>query len=279
MKKILIFTFALLVSVVTFGQDSLAVDSMLTLNADSMKKGSLTDFSAAKLEDATKTEGDSSYMKNDYASAIQIYEALLRKGEAADVYYNLGNCYYKTGEIALAIVNYERALLLQPGNGDIRTNLEIARAKTIDKVEPIPEIFFISWTKALINSMSVDAWAIYGTVFFILLIVSLYFFFFSNRLLLKKLGFMSGVLFLIIVVFANVFATQQKKRLMNRDCAIVMNPSVTVRSTPNESGTTLFILHEGSKINIKDNSMREWKEIRLEDGKVGWVPTSSIEII
>ena len=95
-------------------------------------------FSSNTLEDATKAEGDSAYIKEDYAAAIQIYEALLKNGEAADVYYNLGKIVIiKIGEIAKAVLNYERALLLQPGNGDIRANLEVARAKTIDKVEPV----------------------------------------------------------------------------------------------------------------------------------------------
>lgn len=279
MKKILFFTFGLLMSLVSFGQDSISVDSLNNGRTDSLTMGSHTEFTASKLVDATKAEGDSAYTKNNFASAIQIYEALLSKGEAAEIYYNLGNSYYKVDNIAKAILNYERALLLQPGNADIRANLEVARAKTIDKVEPVPEIFFVSWTKALINSMSVDAWATCGVICFILLIVSLYLFIFSKQIVLKKLGFICGLLFLIIVILANVFATNQKDRLLNRDSAIVMNPSVTVRSTPNESGTSLFILHEGSKVNIKDDSMKEWKEIRLEDGKVGWVPASSIEVI
>ena len=157
--------------------------------------------------------------------------------------------------------------------------MDIARAKTVDKVEAVPEIFFVSWTKALINSMSVDAWATWGIVSFILLIVALYFFIFSKQILWKKLGFIFGIFFLIITVCSNLFASEQKERLVNRDNAIVVNPSVTVRSTPSESGTSLFILHEGRKVNIKDNSMKEWKEIRLEDGKVGWVPANTIEVI
>ena len=228
-------------------------------------------FSNNTLDNVTKTEGDSAYIKEDYAAAIQIYEALLKSGEASEVYYNLGNSYYKIGEIAKAVLNYERALLLQPGNSDIRANLEVARAKTIDKVEPTPEVFFISWTKSLINCMSVDAWATWGIVSFILLIVSLYFFIFSKQIMWKKIGFISGIIFLIITVCSNLFASQQKENLVNRNEAIVMNPS--------ESGTSLFILHEGRKVNVKDNSMKEWKEIHLEDGKVGWVPASAIEVI
>ena len=274
MKKILFFAFGVWISIVSFGQGQAVKDSLQAIVGDSIGN-SLQQI----LEDATKAEGDSAYMKNDYASAIQIYEALLNRGEAADIYYNLGNSYYKAGDIAKAILNYERALLLQPGNGDIRANLEIARSKTVDKVEPVPEIFFVSWTKSLINSMSVDSWAVCGVVCFILLIVSLYLFIFSKQIVLKKAGFISGIVFLAVTILANVFANQQKDELTNRNSAIVINPSVTVRSTPSESGTSLFILHEGHKVGVKDGSMKDWKEIRLEDGKVGWVPASAIEII
>ena len=227
----------------------------------------------------SKIVGDSAYLNGDYITASQIYENLLIDGEAAELYYNLGNSYYKSGEIAKAILNYERALLLEPGNVDIRFNLEMAKAKAIDKVETTPEIFFVSWTKSLINMQSINAWAICAIIFFILLIVSLYFFFFSKTSLLKKIGFFSGLVSLLIVILANIFAAQQKNRLTERDFAIVMTPNVVVRSTPSESGTSLFVLHEGRKVQIKDGSMREWKEIKLEDGKVGWVPTTSIEEI
>ena len=277
MKKILFFAFGVWISIVSFGQGQAVKDSLQAIVGDSI--GNSLQQISSSLEDATKAEGDSAYMKNDYASAIQIYEALLNRGEAADIYYNLGNSYYKAGDIAKAILNYESALLLQPGNGDIRANLEIARSKTVDKVEPVPEIFFVSWTKSLINSMSVDSWAVCGVVCFILLIVSLYLFIFSKQIVLKKAGFISGIVFLAVTILANVFANQQKDELTNRNSAIVINPSVTVRSTPSESGTSLFILHEGHKVGVKDGSMKDWKEIRLEDGKVGWVPASAIEII
>lgn len=274
MKRILFFTLSLLLVVNAFAQDS--ADTLKVAN-DTVARA---EFSAAKQQsNVTKAEGDSAYMRDDYASAIQIYENLLKKGEAADVYYNLGNSYYKAGDIAKAILSYERALLLQPGNADIRANLEIARSKTIDKVVPVPEIFFVSWAKSLINCMSIDAWAKLGVVFFVLLLVSLYLFFFSRQIVWKKTGFIAGLVLLAFVILSNVFASQQKSELTNRNDAVVLSPSVTVRSTPSDSGTSLFILHEGHKVEIKDNSMREWKEIRLEDGKVGWVPTFAIEVI
>lgn len=277
MKKIWVLTIILMASVTLFGQDAVLNDSV---SSDSLTKSDASAFSAAKqIVNATKAEGDSAYIKNDFASAIQIYESLLQQGEAPEIYYNLGNCYYKTDDIARAILNYERALLLSPGNADIRANLEIARSKTIDKVTPVPEIFFITWIKSLVNSQSSDAWARTGIVSFLLLLVSLAIFFFTQHIKWKKIGFSAAILFLIVTVLSNLFASQQKSYLTNRNDAIILSPSVTVRSTPSESGTSLFVLHEGRKVEIKDNSMREWKEIRLEDGKVGWVPSSSIEVI
>lgn len=113
-------------SVTCFGQGSQNIDSIQTTEVDSIHAGSHA-FPDTKLEDATKAEGDSAYIKDDYTTAIQIYESLLKNGESADVYYNLGNSYYKIGEIAKAVLNYERALLMKPGNSDIRANLEVAR--------------------------------------------------------------------------------------------------------------------------------------------------------
>lgn len=278
MKKIWLLTLLLLVSVAIWAQEAV-LDSVATAETDTLIADK-SEFSAAKqVDNATKAEADSAYIRNDFAAAIQIYENLLQQGESAEVYYNLGNSYYKTDDIARAILNYERALLLSPGNADIRANLEIARSKTVDKVEPVPEIFFVTWIKSLINSQSSDAWARTAIVFFLLLLVSFSVFLFTRQLKWKKVGFAGSILFLIVVIVANVFASTQKSYLTDRKDAIILSPSVTVRSTPSESGTSLFVLHEGRKVEIKDGSMREWKEIRLEDGKVGWVPATVVEVI
>ncbi len=276
-KKILFFAFAFLISLGVYAQDSLAVDS---LQHSEKSIGTHSEFSASRqLNNVTKAEGDSAYMRNDYAAAIQIYEALLKKGESAEVYYNLGNSYYKADDIAKAILNYERALLLEPGNADIRANLDIARSKTIDKAIPVPEIFFVTWIKALINCLSIDSWSRIGIISFILFLVSMYLYFFSKQIKWRKLGFILGLVLFLFVILANIFAYHQRNVIIHRSSAIIISASVTVRSTPSDDGTSLFILHEGRKVEIKDSSMREWKEIRLEDGKVGWVPVSSLEVI
>lgn len=273
-KGILCFAVSWILAVALHGQVS------DTVRMDSLAR---TDFSMVQQEyttdNVTKAQGDSAYMREDYTTAIQIYEKLLEQGEAAEVYYNLGNSYYKTNDIARSILNYERALMLQPGNSDIRANLDIARSKTIDKVTPIPEVFFVTWIRSLINCLNADAWAKWGIVCFFLLLASLGIFFMGKSAALKKAGFAGALSMLFLCVVSNVFAGQQKKERLSQDKAIVLVPSITVRSTPSESGTSLFVLHEGHKVEIKDNSMHEWKEIILEDGKVGWVPASAIEII
>lgn len=228
----------------------------------------------------TKEEADQAYQANDFAAAIEKYEAILNtEGESADVYYNLGNSYYKEKNIAKAVLNYERALLLNPGDADIRFNLEMARSKTVDQITPVSEVFIVTWMNSLINVMSEKEWGVTGILSFWLMLVSLIVYIFGRRILYKKIGFAGVVVFLLIVIGVNIFASSQKAELINRTGAIVMSPSLTVKSTPNESGTDLFVLHEGTKVYVEDDSMREWKEIRLEDGKKGWVQTSTIEII
>ena len=222
---------------------------------------------------ATKAEADSAYVRGQYQQAIAQYEELLKQGACADLYYNLGNAYYRTENIPEAVLNYERALLLSPGDRDIRFNLQIARSKTFDKIVPESEMFFVTWYRSLVSLMSVDGWA--NTAPIILLLVYL----FSEKLWLRKAGFFGGVALLVLFVVANIFAWQQKEELLHRKGAIIFAPAVTVKSTPAANGTDLFILHEGTKVDITDGSMKDWKEIRIADGKEGWIESKHIRVI
>lgn len=177
MKKILFIVLGLLMVVIFFGQDLLIIDFIQMIQGDIVSIYNV-EFFGFKLEDVIKVEGDSVYIRNDFVFVIQIYELFLCKGELVDVYYNFGNSYYKINEIVKVILNYEKVLLFQFGNGDICVNLEIVCGKIVDKVEVVFEIFFVIWIKVLINSMSVDLWVIWGIVSFLLLIVFLYFFIF-----------------------------------------------------------------------------------------------------
>ena len=140
-------------------------------------------------------------------------------------------------------------------------------------------MFFVTWIKELTDLMSEKGWAKLSIIAFVLMLLSLVLYFFGKKIVLKKIGFIVALCMLTVCVVANVFASNQKEKAQSHGSAIIMAPSVTVKSTPNEGGTDLFILHEGRKVMIKDNTMREWKEIQLEDGNAGWVPASVIEVI
>ena len=227
----------------------------------------------------TKAEADSAYVRGEYQQAIKDYEALLKNGASADLFYNLGNAYYRTENITKAVLNYERALLLSPSDRDIRFNLQMARSKTIDKITPEQEMFFITWYRSLVNLASVDGWARTALLSLALVIVLALVYLFSERIWLRKTGFFGAIFLIIVFVFSNIFAHQQKDLLINRKGAIVISSAVTVKSTPDKKGTDLFILHEGTKVTITDGSMKAWKGIRLADGKEGWIETKQIELI
>ena len=230
-------------------------------------------------EHVTKAMADSAYVRQQYQQAIADYEALLKKGVSADIYYNLGNAYYRTENITRAVINYERALLLSPGDRDIRFNLQLARSKTIDKITPESEMFFVTWYRSLVNIMSVDGWAMMSLVALAIAIVLALCYLFTGRVWMQKTGFFGAFAMIVIFGLSNLFAWQQKDQLVNRTGAIVISPAAAVKSTPANGGTDLFIIHEGTKVEITDSSMKEWKEVRIADGKEGWIKTSMIEMI
>ena len=230
-------------------------------------------------QESTLKEAEEAYAKEDYTQAIELYESVLKSyGESAMVYYNLCNAYYKAGKVAPAILNYERALLLNPGDSDTRFNLQVARQKTVDKIEPIGEFFLTRWIGTVEDVYSADGWAKWGVASFLLFIGCLVLFFFSKWIRLKKVGFFAGICFLLISLVANLFADSQQDKLLHRADAIVFASTVTVKSSPDASGTDLFILHEGTKVTIK-STLGEWSEIQLEDGNVGWMPSKEIQQI
>lgn len=229
----------------------------------------------------TKAEADGLYKKEKYQEAAAAYESLLKskEGVSAALYYNLGNAYYKLDNIPLAILNYERALLLEPGDGDIRANLALARGKTADKVTPPSEMFFVTWWRGFCNSMSEYAWCIMSIGAFVLLLIGLLVYLYSHYLLARKIGVYGAMVMLVLVVLFNFAAYSQNQSLSNRNAAIVIAPAISVKSSPADSSTDLFVIHEGSKVEILDASMKQWKEVKFEEGKQGWIPASAVEVI
>lgn len=227
----------------------------------------------------TKQNADTEYRKGNYQQAIKDYQELLQKGVSADLYYNLGNAYYRSDNITQAVLAYERAHMLSPGDKDINFNLQFARSKTIDKITPESEMFFVTWYHSLVNFTSVDNWATVAIVSIILVLALLLVYLFVPVMWMKKAGFFGAIVFLVLFLLSNLFAYQQKEELENRKGAIVIAPSVSVKKTPVKSGADQFIIHEGTHVNITDKSIKEWRGIRLDDGREGWIQTKQIEEI
>ena len=235
--------------------------------------------SSSFAQKSLKALGDEAYGKGNYQQAINDYEQLLKNGVSAEVYYNLGNAYYRSENITKAIINYERALLLSPGDEDIRFNLQLARSKTIDKITPESEMFFVTWYRSLVNMTSVDGWAYIALVSLLAALCLALVYLFASKVWLRKIGFFAGILMVVLFIVSNIFAYHQRRILDNRTSAIVIAPSVNVKTTPEAAAKDAFLIHEGTKVEITDDSMNDWKCIHLANGKEGWVSTKVLERI
>lgn len=227
----------------------------------------------------TKQNADNEYAKKNYTQAIADYQELLKDGVSADIYYNLGNAYYRTDNITQALLAYERAHLLSPGDADIRFNLEMARSKTIDKITPQSEMFFVTWYKALVNLMSVDGWAYTACLSLLIAIIAMLFYLFHGNDKVRAGGFYASITFIVIFILANIFAFEQRDLLINRTGAIITSPAVTVKNGPSANAGSAFVIHEGTRVDIIDKSLANWHSIRLADGREGWITTKQLEEI
>jgi tetratricopeptide (TPR) repeat protein len=216
------------------------------------------------------------YTTEEYQQAVSIYEQIVQSGqESAKLYFNLGNAYYKTGDVNNAILNYERAKVLAPHDEDIEFNLRIANQFVVTKIEELPQPFFLRWRKSVTDKYPADTWSMISISAFILFLIFLGLFVFSKAAAFKRVSFWFGVTTIVLSAFTFSFANQQKKEIKTRNHAIVFCPRVTVKSSPSESGTDLFLIYEGLKIEVTD-SLNTWKEIKLADGNEGWLPDSCI---
>ena len=236
-------------------------------------------FSHATENQLIIAKANKAYTDGLFTNAVDLYKQVLTSGnESWELYYNLGNSYYKMNDFASAILYYEKAKKLDPGNEDINFNLKVTNNKIADKIEPLPELFYKRLYRNVVELFPVDIWA---RITILTLILSLFFALFyvmSQRVFLRKMGFWTGILFFILSLVSVHFAIQNYKTLQNNTEAIIFTPTVTIKSSPDEKSIDLFVLHEGTKVNILDN-IGNWYEIRIANGSVGWLPVSSLEKI
>lgn len=219
------------------------------------------------------------YAASDYAKAINLYQNIVADGnESASLYFNLGNCYFKNGEITKAILNYERAKKLKPNDEDIQFNLELMNQFVVDKIEPLPRPFFVKGIENSMNLFSSNQWAKMSIAGFVLALILALTYLFSRNLTFRKLSFTLSIIVLSLTILTFIFSAKQKSKLNQHNYAIIFSPTVTVKASPAESGTDLFVIHEGLKVQLIDN-LNNWIEIRLSDGNTGWVQKGVLEII
>ena len=233
---------------------------------------SVSSFASRDLE----VKAEKAYGEKNYKEVISSYEAILKGGLTSyKLYYNLGNAYYKNNELGKAIYNYELANKLQPNNQDIKTNLRIANEKTIDKIES-KENFFIGAIKSgLVNSLSTTGWA-WCSIFSLVGTLALAFLFFtSSQIALKRIGFfLSGLSFIVFIVSMLMgFTSLEDKQVTN--FAIILNRESKIHEEPNNTSTSKFSLHEGTRVSVLESNP-EWTNIKLENGNEGWIKTTDV---
>jgi len=219
------------------------------------------------------------YAKGNYEEAIKEYQSIINNDNiSTDIYYNLGNCYYKTEDVPNAILNYEKALKLKPDNEDALFNLKMANKLTIDKIDRLPELFIGNAWRNLTTSKTVDSWAYYaiGLIFLSLLFFISYLL--MQQVIIKKSGFYAGLFFLGLSLFTFLMASQHNNIVSQSSEAIIFAPTITIQSEPNESAEKLFTLHEGTKVTLLEEN-NDWSKIKLPNGNVGWIKSDDIKTI
>ena len=233
----------------------------------------------AQNEQTILKDAAQAYADEEYTNAISLYENLLSQGkEAFELYFNLGNAYYKSDQIAPAILNYERAAKLQPTDEDLQYNLAMAQARTVDKIEAIQVPQFVTGYKSFVNQFSADQWGYFSILAFVFMLGVLAAFLLTTNRSFKKISLTIAILLFTLSFSTFIFGAQQRSWLNSNKEGIIFQPTINVRSGPQESAEAIFVLHEGTKVNIVER-FSDWLRIRIGDGNTGWVKASSVQEI
>jgi len=236
-------------------------------------------FAYAKEEIEIFNRANKLYMDQKYEEASREYEKLISNQKvSAEVYFNLGNSYYKTGNIAGAILNYERAKRLRPSDPDIAYNLRLANLNTIDKIEPVPQLFYERWWDDFVNNGSVTKRAIWALLLFWGALILGIVYLFSKVVVIRKITFFLTLLVTLSALFTLYLTFQQHQHLNDNRAAIIFEESAYAKSSPDEKSSNLFLLHAGTRIEVLDE-LQGWRKIRIANGNEGWVVSDAIEII
>lgn len=234
---------------------------------------------AAHTADEAFLAANKAYNAGHYEQAAQQYEAIVADGvESAALYYNLGDAYFRMGELGRSVLNFERARRLNPGDKDIRENLEFVYSKTEDQIQPLPQFFVVRWWNAVNSLTSTHGWANVTLVALLLACASAAVFFLSREYLWRKGSFVASVCFGVILVLAVANTASAGHKATTRQEAVVTAPMVEVKSSPDRGSVDKFVLHEGTKVQISDH-VDNWIRIKIADGNRGWVLSADLTTI
>lgn len=222
-------------------------------------------------------KGNQLYQKKNYQEAITAYETILASGkQSAELYFNIGNCYYKLHKVAPAIYNYEKALQLNPNDTQIQTNLSFARKMTVDDDKFVPKVGFHKLIEDFTSSFKYDTWAWMTVVFSFVFLGFFTGYYFSKAASHKRLFFTGMFLVLMGILISFFSGTYEKNRISSDKTAIVFAESTSVKTAPKSSAKEAILLHEGSKVYILD-SIANWKKVQLPDETTGWIDEEAIK--
>lgn len=236
-------------------------------------------FASVANNDSLISTANNAYNQGLYDSALSVYDQVLQQGyESSELYYNMGNAYFKNNDLPSAILYYEKAAKLHPNDSDIEYNLNIANSMIVDKIEKVPELFYEKWWRFSYNIMGANAWAIVSLVFIALVVIVSGLFIISKTRQHRKISFFIGVVLILFAFATYALASEKYGDNVNNKEAVVFTPSITVKSSPTPNAVDLFVIHDGTKVEIIDR-IDSWVEIKIQNGSIGWIPMVAIREI
>lgn len=225
------------------------------------------------------TQANQLYKEKNYEGAIALYDSIAKSGNSSpELFFNLGNAHFKLGQLAPAILNYERAKKLNPSDEDIDFNLKLANLRVVDRVEPVPELFFVKWIKNMVIGHSSDGWAKLALMLVWATFILGALFLFVNNAIIKRVAFFAALLALLLSIGTAILSYSQYNYQGTSRTAILFSKNAYVKSAPDPQSTDLFILREGIKVTLLE-SEGDWQKIQLADGKVGWMKKEGLKMI
>lgn len=225
------------------------------------------------------SEANQQYQNKQFIEAIASYNKIVDNGyESPVLFYNLANAYFRINKIGYAILNYEKALKLAPGDEDIIYNLKLANARQQDKIKEVPQIFIVQWWDEFVTMFTIDGWAVITLIFYFVIMGSIVLYIFTRSRSVSRLTFISGSAGFAAFVIWAIILFSAVNRESTREFGVLLTEVQSVKVSPDAGSNDAFVIHEGVKFTVNDK-VGDWVKIKLADGKVGWLPSNTFGLI